>query len=101
MTEPETNILRQQQALLKVEGVELSFDDEAVKHVAHLSAEINTTVENIGARRLFTVMERLLEDHSFDSAEMPDGTKVDIVKDYVDELIGDMLKKQDLKKFIL
>jgi len=101
MTEPETNILRQQQALLKVEGVELSFDDEAVKHVAHLSAEINTTVENIGARRLFTVMERLLEDHSFDSAEMPDGTKVDIVKDYVDERIGDMLKKQDLKKFIL
>jgi len=101
MTEPEFNILRQQQALLEVEGVDLEFNEDAVRHMAHLSAQINTTVENIGARRLFTVMERLMEDHSFDAAAMPEGSKVEIDKDYVTERIGELLKKQDLKKFIL
>ena len=64
MTEPETNAIRQQQALMKAEGVSLDFDDDAVRHIAHLSSRINETVENIGARRLHTVMERLMEEYS-------------------------------------
>jgi len=101
MTEPETNIIRQQQALIGAENVNLEFDDEAVRSVARLSAEINKTVENIGARRLYTVMERLMEDHSFNAAEMPDGSTLKIEKDYVEERVGELLHKTDLKKFIL
>eukprot|EP00939_MAST-03C_sp_MAST-3C-sp1_P000971 g971.t1 len=101
MTEPETNIIRQQQALIGAENVDLVFNEDAVRHVAHLSAEINKTVENIGARRLYTVMERLMEDHSFNAAEMPEGSTLSIEKEYVEERVGELLQKTDLKKFIL
>eukprot|EP00938_MAST-03A_sp_MAST-3A-sp1_P007327 g7327.t1 len=101
MTEPETNAIRQQQALMKAEGVSLDFDDDAVRHIAHLSSRINETVENIGARRLHTVMERLMEEYSFTAAEMEEGTNLNITKEYVEEQVGELLEKMDLKKFIL
>ena len=72
-----------------------------VRHIAHLSSRINETVENIGARRLHTVMERLMEEYSFTAAEMDEGTQLDVTKEYVEEQVGELLEKMDLKKFIL
>ena len=81
LTEPEHNVVRQQQALIATEGVDLNFKDEAVKEVARVASECNRTVENIGARRLFSVMERIMDEHSFDAADMDEGTEVSQVAD--------------------
>merc|ERR1711871_592937 len=101
LTEPVTNIIMQNKALIATEGVELDIDDDAVKEIARLAAEVNRSVENIGARRLHTCMERIIEEISFDAADMDDGTiiKVDVPK--VQERLGEMVEKVDLSKFIL
>lgn len=101
LTEPENNLIKQQVALIGTEGVALRFEDEAIVEIARMAAEMNRTVENIGARRLQTVMERLVEDISFDASEMEDGTEVVVDVALVKERLGDMLKKSDLSKFIL
>lgn len=101
LTEPEVNMIRQQIALLETDGVKLVFEDEAIERIAHVAAEMNTQVENIGARRLHTVMERMMDDISFDASDMkPDSTVTITAKD-VDEKLGSMLTKMDLTKFIL
>lgn len=69
LTEPEHNMLRQQQALMQAEGVELSFTEDAVHEVARVAEEVNQHVDNIGARRLYTILERIVEDISFDAPD--------------------------------
>jgi len=101
LTEPEASLLKQYEALLGTEEVTLSFEPESVEAIADLAAEINSTVENIGARRLQTVMERLLEDISFTAPDQPPGTAITITAQMVRERVGDLAKKADLAKFIL
>ena len=100
LREPENSLIRQYIALLKTEKVTLSFSDEAIDELATLAAEINDNVENIGARRLHTVMEKLLEEISF-SATDKGGEKIIIDKDYVRARVEDLAKDADLSRFIL
>ena len=110
LTEPEMNMIKQQQALMKTEGIDLVFTDEAIKHVASISSKVNKTVDNIGARRLHTVLERIVEELSFDAPEryakfIADGgsgaLEVKIGVEEIDAAIGEMLKEQDLSRFVL
>lgn len=94
-------MIRQQVELLKTEGVELVFEDEAIRDIAKMAAELNKSVENIGARRLHTVMEKIMEEISFDAAEVEDGSKVVVTKDVVQERLKDVTMRTDLSKFIL
>jgi ATP-dependent HslUV protease ATP-binding subunit HslU len=100
LTEPEASLVKQYKALLATEKVELDFKDNAIDEIAQLSADINETVENIGARRLHTVMEKLLEEISFTASDKP-GTKVEIDATYVRERVGELAKNADLSKFVL
>ncbi|EKE09433.1 MAG: hypothetical protein ACD_16C00176G0006 [uncultured bacterium] len=100
LKEPETNLIRQYQALLGTEGVELNFEEGAIQEIADLAAQVNQNVENIGARRLHTIIEKLLDEISFDACDK-NGQKVTITVDYVKETVGDLAKNSDLSKFIL
>ena len=101
LTEPEASLIRQYKALLATEGLELDFAEEAIDELAALAEEINTSVENIGARRLHTVLERLLEEVSFSASDQAPGAKMVIDRDYVREHVGTLAKNADLSKFIL
>ena len=100
LTEPEHSLIKQYKALLATEEVTLEFAEDAIDELATLAAEINTNVENIGARRLHTVMERLLEDISFNASDRP-GTAITIEAGYVREQVSALAKNADLSKFIL
>ena len=101
LTEPEASLIKQYEALLATEAVTLSFEPDSIDAIADLAAEINASVENIGARRLQTVMERLLEDISFTAPDQPTGTSVVITAAIVRERVGELAKTADLAKFIL
>ncbi len=101
LTEPEASLIKQYEALLATEAVDLSFEPDSIDAIADLAAEINASVENIGARRLHTVMERLLEDISFTAPDQPSGTSVVITAAMVRERVGELAKTADLAKFIL
>lgn len=100
LTEPESSLVKQYIELLKTEDVELVFEDDAIAEIAEVSEKINETVENIGARRLHTVMEKLLEDVSFD-ADKYHGKKFIINSSYVNTKVGNLVQNIDLSKFIL
>jgi ATP-dependent HslUV protease ATP-binding subunit HslU len=100
MLEPEASLIKQYKALMETEQVTLDFTDEAIDELARLSAEINATVENIGARRLHTVLERLLEEISFEASDKP-GSSVTVDLAMVKERVGVLSKNADLSKFIL
>lgn len=100
LTEPKYNQITQQVEMLKTEKVDLEFTDGAIKEIAAVAAEVNTTVENIGARRLHTVLERIIEDISYDAPDKV-GSKVVISEQEVRNRVTDMLAKTDLTKFIL
>ena len=100
LVEPEANLIRQYTALMGTEGLTLEFTDGAIDALANLAAEVNRSVENIGARRLQTVMERLLEDISFTASDRNDET-VSIDENYVRDNVADLAKDADLSKFIL
>ena len=100
LTEPEHSLIKQYKALLETEGITLKFLDEAIDTLADLTVEVNRSVENIGARRLHTVMERLLDDISFSASDLNDDV-VTIDKNYVEKFVGDFAKDNDLRKFIL
>ena len=100
LTEPEASLIKQYIALMATEDFTLDFTEEAINQLAKLAAEINGTVENIGARRLHTVMEKLLEEISFSAADRS-GETVTIDVDMVNNRVGDLLKVGDLTKFIL
>jgi ATP-dependent HslUV protease ATP-binding subunit HslU len=100
LTEPEANLIRQNQALLETEGVDLVFTDDAVGAMADAAVAANTTIENIGARRLQTVMERVLEETSFKASDLT-GQTITFDADRVRERIGDLARDADLSRFIL
>lgn len=100
LTEPEASLVRQYEALLETEGVTLTFTSEGIEALANLAGLINETVENIGARRLHTVLERLLEDISFNASDNV-GKKWEITAAYVQDKVGDLAKNTDLSRFIL
>ena len=99
LTEPENALIKQYEALLATEGVRVDFAPEAVDEVADIAERVNAEAENIGARRLHTVLERVMEDISFEAPAAP--KKVTITRDYVQAQLRDILKDQDLKRFIL
>jgi len=100
LTEPEHSLLKQASALLKTEGVDLVFDEASVDALADLAAEINATVENIGARRLSTVLERLLEDISFTASDRR-GDAVTVTAEMVRERVATLAASADLSRYIL
>ena len=100
LTEPENSLIRQYIALMATEEVTLSFTEDGIDAIANLAAEVNSGVENIGARRLHTVMERLLEDISFSATDQP-GTAITVDEKFVEDNIGDLVRSADLSKFIL
>lgn len=100
LTEPEANLVMQYKELLKTENVTLEFDDDALREIAALCAEVNESVENIGARRLHTILEKLLEDISFDASER-NGEIITITKQIVRDKVGELAQTSDLSKFIL
>jgi len=100
LTEPENSLIKQYVALLGTEEVTLEFTDDGVNAIANLAAEVNRAIENIGARRLHTVMERMLEEISFAASDRG-GETVVIDEPYVREHVGDLAKDADLSKFIL
>ena len=123
LVEPKTNLVKQQVQLMSAEGVTLEITDDAVTEIANKAAEINSTVENIGARRLHTVLERIMEDISFNAPDLDKsqpvslcscflcpiphhctcccGLQVVVNAELVKEKLSGMLEKTDLKKFIL
>jgi ATP-dependent HslUV protease ATP-binding subunit HslU len=101
LTEPEASLIKQYKALMKTEEMILDFADEAIDEIASLAEQINSSVENIGARRLHTVLERLLEEISFTASDQTAGTVVTIDRDYVRDHVGTLAKNADLSKFIL
>jgi len=101
LVEPEASLVTQYRALLATEGVELEFQPEAIDEIALLAEQINATVENIGARRLHTILERLLEEISFTASDQPRGTTIAIDAAYVRERVGALARNADLSRFIL
>ena len=100
LTEPEASLIKQYKALLETENVKLDFTKDGIDELAKISAEVNANVENIGARRLHTVMERLLDEVSFTATDK-NGETVKIDAEYVREHVGKLAADQDLSKFIL
>lgn len=100
LVEPEASLIKQHQALMTAEDVTLVFEDGALDALADLAVKVNDTVENIGARRLQTVLERLLDEISYDAPEIG-GQTVTITADYVEKQVGDLAGNADLSKFIL
>jgi ATP-dependent HslUV protease ATP-binding subunit HslU len=100
LTEPEASLIKQYKALLQTEGVTLDFSEDGIDALADIAAEINAAIENIGARRLQTVMERVLDEVSY-SATDRSGETVRIDKAFVEKNIGDLARNTDLSKFIL
>jgi ATP-dependent HslUV protease ATP-binding subunit HslU len=101
LVEPEASLIKQYKALLATEGVALDFDEASIDELALLAEEINAAVENIGARRLHTILERLLEEISFTASDRPEGTQVTIDRAAVRERVGTLAQNADLSKFIL
>ena len=100
LTEPEASLIRQYKALLATEGVTLEFSDDGIDALADIATEINGSIENIGARRLQTVMERVLDDVSFSATDRA-GQTVTVDKAFVEKNLGDLARNTDLSKFIL
>jgi ATP-dependent HslUV protease ATP-binding subunit HslU len=101
LIEPEASLIKQYKALLATEGVTLEFDEASIDELALLAEEINTAVENIGARRLHTILERLLEEISFTASDRPEGTLIEIDRMYVRDKVGALAQNADLSRFIL
>jgi ATP-dependent HslUV protease ATP-binding subunit HslU len=100
LTEPKSSLVKQYTALLETEGVKLEFTPEALDEIAHFAFRVNESTENIGARRLHTIMERVLDELSFEAPEKK-GQHVTIDADYVRKMLTDIVKDQDLSRYIL
>lgn len=100
LTQPKNSLLKQYVALLSTENVELEFDDEAIKEIARIAHAANEKMEDIGARRLHTVIERVIEDISFEASEKS-GEKINVTKELVKERLKDVVEDQDLARYIL
>ncbi|RPF76020.1 MAG: ATP-dependent protease ATPase subunit HslU [Rickettsiales bacterium TMED254] len=100
LKEPDNSLIKQYKALLKTENVDLEFTDDGIEMLAKLSAEVNSSVENIGARRLHTIIEKVLDDISFNASDKS-GEKIIVDKGFVQKNLGNLVKDTDLSKFIL
>ena len=100
LKEPDNSLIKQYKALLKTENVDLEFTEDGIDTIANLATEVNSSVENIGARRLHTIIEKVLDDISF-SATDRSGEKITINSEYVNKNLGELVKDTDLSKFIL
>ncbi|MFN4246019.1 MAG: ATP-dependent protease ATPase subunit HslU, partial [Brevinematia bacterium] len=100
LTEPQNALVKQYQMLLETEGITLEFEEDAIDRISQIAFEANQKLENIGARRLYTVMERLLSDISFEAPELAP-KKIIISKDYVDQKLKDIIYNEDLAKYVL
>ena len=100
LKEPDNSLIKQYKALLKTENVDLEFTDDGIDTIANLATEVNSTVENIGARRLHTIIERVLDDISFTATDNS-GKTITVNSDYVKKNLGELVKDTDLSKFIL
>lgn len=100
LKEPDQSLILQYKALLETEGVTLNFTDEAIERIAEIATEVNQETDNIGARRLHTILERLLEELSFEASEIAPA-HIDITPNYVDQKLANIVKNKDLSQFIL
>ena len=100
LQEPDYSLIKQYVALLKTENVELEFSEDGIDRIANIASEVNATVENIGARRLHTIIEKILDDISFTATDRS-GEKIVIDKAYIDKNLDTLVKDSDLSKFIL
>lgn len=100
LKEPDHSLIRQYKALLDTEGVTLDFTDSAIERIAEIATEVNQETDNIGARRLHTILEKLLEELSFEASEISPA-HIDITAAYVDQKLGNIVKNKDLSQFIL
>ncbi len=100
LKEPDNSLIKQYKALLKTENVDLEFTEDGINTIAHIASEVNTSVENIGARRLHTIIERVLDEISFTATDRA-GEKITIDSKYIKGNIGELVKDTDLSKFIL
>lgn len=100
ITEPENALIKQYRALLATENIDLDFTNDAIEEITDIAQKVNEMTENIGARRLYTVMEKLLDDISFSAPDMKEHT-ITITKEYVREKLGEFLQKDDLSRYIL
>jgi ATP-dependent HslUV protease ATP-binding subunit HslU len=100
LTEPKNALVKQYQNLMSTEGLEIQFGSDAIDEIANMAVEINTTAENIGARRLHTIMEKVMEDISYEASDLERG-QVKIDRDYVNRKVKDIIKDSDLSRYIL
>ncbi len=100
LKEPDNSLIKQYKALLKTENVDLEFKDDGIEMLAKISTEVNSSIENIGARRLHTIIEKVLDDISFNATDRA-GEKIVVDKKFVQENLGNLVKDTDLSKFIL
>ncbi|MBU9714562.1 ATP-dependent protease ATPase subunit HslU [Evansella tamaricis] len=100
LVDPNNALTKQYQALLETEGIKLKFSDDAIRTIAKIAAEVNEETENIGARRLHTILEKLLEDLSYEASEIT-MEEIVITKEYVEEKLQDVVKNRDLSQYIL
>ena len=100
LTEPQSALIKQYTALLETDGVKLTFDDDAVHEIARFATVVNETTENIGARRLHTIMEKLLDDISFEGPDLKKKS-IRIDAEYVSRMLAEIVKDQDLSRYIL
>ena len=100
LKEPDNSLIKQYKALLKTENVDLEFTEDGIDTIATIANEVNSTVENIGARRLHTIIERVLDEISFTATDRG-GEKIIVDSKYIQENIGELVKDTDLSKFIL
>ena len=100
LTEPKSALIKQYMALMDTEGIALTFTDDAIRQIADFAATVNERTENIGARRLHTVLEKLLDEISFEGPDLVDKT-VRIDEAYVRKMLADIVKNEDLSRYIL
>lgn len=100
LQEPDQSLILQYKSLLETEGVTIDFTDEAIERIAEIATEVNQETDNIGARRLHTILERLLEELSFEASEIAPA-HIEITPSYIDQKLGDIVKNKDLSQFIL
>jgi len=100
LKEPDNSLIKQYKALLKTENVDLEFKDDGIEMLAKISTEVNSSIENIGARRLHTIIEKVLDDISFNATDKA-GEKIVVDKEFVHKNLGNLVKDTDLSKFIL
>ncbi|HVJ47779.1 ATP-dependent protease ATPase subunit HslU [Desulfitobacterium sp.] len=101
LTEPQSSLIKQYSALLETEGIMVEFTENAIEELAQVAFDVNSNTENIGARRLHTIVEKVLEELSFEASELPDDYTVTINREYVQHRLGDVVRNQDLSRYIL